>query len=332
MQQSKTDWTPVLLLGLMANAMLRSRTGYWSRPGLLLAGISALVLAAAAALFSYGWNHGRWTILRWLLCALLASSSVLEILRLRSLYESLYPGTMGLAATCFVLLFPVIYLRREPSLRQTSGAVLSLLLVGLAVMLISIAPRLSVTNLQITALTAQDWRDAATAQLVLYPEYLLLGILPRQSDSRAPALRLSVAAVFFEAGIHFLLELFFGAAMPGRSSPVQAAAQCGALSIFNRLEWLQLILWSMAVSVKLAVYLYAMVVLPGGEPGSGNTAVGLDRFFWYLAGALVFCVLWRNVNLEQAFLWRNLLVWLFALPVLLGGICQWLFACKKKPA
>ena len=47
---------------------------------------------------------------------------------------------------------------------------------------------------------------------------------------------------------------------------------------------------------------------------------------------LVFCVLWRNVNLEQAFLWRNLLVWLFALPVLLGGICQWLFACKKKPA
>ena len=70
MQQSKTDWTPVLLLGLMANAMLRSRTGYWSRPGLLLAGISALVLAAAAALFSYGWKHGRWTILRWLLCAL----------------------------------------------------------------------------------------------------------------------------------------------------------------------------------------------------------------------------------------------------------------------
>ena len=66
--------------------------------------------------------------------------------------------------------------------------------------------------------------------------------------------------------------------MPLRADPVHAAARCGALSIFNRLEWLQFILWVMAVTVKLALYLYALVRLLGGRSKAENSAAGLDRF------------------------------------------------------
>ena len=77
-------------------------------------------------------------------------------------------------------------------------------------------------------------------------------------------------------GIHLVLELFYGAAMPLRVDPLHAAARCGALSIFNRLEWLQFILWVMAVTVKLALYLYALVRLLGGQSRAENSAAGLN--------------------------------------------------------
>ncbi len=90
--------------------------------------------------------------------------------------------------------------------------------------------------------------------------------------------------------MHLILELFYGAAMPLRIDPVHAAARCGALSIFNRLEWLQFILWVMAVTVKLALYLYALVRLLGGQ----NKAEDMRRqlrvgFYVYLLLLSGFC-------------------------------------------
>lgn len=330
MEKNRHDWIPALLIGILSNAVLRFHTGYWSRIGILASGASILVLALATLWFSAGWKRWDCALLRCGLCVILAASSVLEILRLRSIYESLYPGTMGLTASCFVLLLPVVYLRRETALRQNAGAVLALLAIGLAAMLLSIAQQLRVTNLQNTSLTAEQWLGAISSQTVLYPEYLLLAVLPKREKSERSAVRLACSGVLFDTGIHLLLELFFGAAMPGRSSPVQAAAQCGALSIFNRLEWVQLVLWTMAVSVKLAVYLYTMVELLGGKTGQGNTAVGLDRFFWYLGGVLLFCILWRGIDLERAFEWRNMLIWAYALPVVLGGVIQCLSGIEKR--
>ena len=95
-------------------------------------------------------------------------------------------------------------------------------------------------------------------------------------------------ALAFDVGMHLILELFYGAAMPLRIDPVHAAARCGALSIFNRLEWLQFILWVMAVTVKLALYLYALVRLLGGQNKAEDSAAGLDRFPLYPGGVWLF--------------------------------------------
>ena len=126
--------------------------------------------------------------------------------------------------------------------------------------------------------------------------------------------------------------MFFGAAMPTRQTPVQGAAQCGALSIFNRLEWLQILLWCMAVTVRLALYLYAMVELWGGRAGAGSAAAGLDRYPLYFGGMALLCAVLRTVPLEQAFYWRSAVCWGFAAVVMVTGGCQWLVSCIKHPA
>ena len=64
-----------------------------------------------------------------------------QILRLHALFGSVYPGTLGLAGTCFVVLAPVIYLRREPALRQTANALLVFGAACMAIRVFSVAPR-----------------------------------------------------------------------------------------------------------------------------------------------------------------------------------------------
>lgn len=288
MQKSNVDFYPVLLLSILADTLLRLHTGYWARAGLLALPASAAVLAAVLLLVSTSWQGNA--LLQKVLCVLLAISSALEILRLHALFGSVYPGTLGLAGTCFVVLAPVIYLRREPALRQTANALLVFGAACMAIMVLSVAPRLRVPNLHAAPLTGQDWQAAFVSQLALPPEYLLFALWPPQPGQRCrKAVTFAVSALGFDAAVHLLLELFFGAAMPTRQTPVQGAAQCGELSIFNRLEWLQILLWCMVVTVRLALYLYAMVELWGGRAGAGSAAAGLDRYPLYFGGMALLC-------------------------------------------
>ena len=137
----------------------------------------------------------------------------------------------------------------------------------------------------------------------------------------------------FSVGVHLLLELFFGADVPFQENPLHTAAQSGSFSIFNRLEWLQLILWMMVVTIKLALYLYAGVHLMGGYAcKSENNAVGLDRFPVYFALMLFLCALWRSADLEVLMDIRNILLVLYVVLIVAGGGLQWLLAKKSEPA
>ncbi len=242
--------------------------------------------AGRCASVSVGQLAGKNALLQKVLCVLLAISSALEILRLHALFGSVYPGTLGLAGTCFVVLAPVIYLRREPALRQTANALLVFGAACMAIMVLSVAPRLRVPNLHAAPLTGQDWQAAFVSQLALPPEYLLFALWPPQPGQRCrKAVTFAASALGFDAAVHLLLELFLARPCPPAKPRCRGAAQCGALSIFNRLEWLQILLWCMAVTVRLALYLYAMVELWGGRAGAGSAAARLDRYP---------AVLWRH--------------------------------------
>lgn len=309
-----------LLVSLLVNVLLRSQTAYRPRAGLAAAPLCALLLAAVGWLFARCWRLACDPVLRLLFGTLLVFSSVLELLRLWQLADRLYPGAITLTSVCLLAVLPVVYLRRVSALSQTARAVLCLLAAATAVMLISVLPRLRITNLQYTDLTRTDFLTAAKDQLTLYPEYLLPALWPAQDKrGRHTLLRLAAYALAFDVSIHLLLELFYGAAMPLRADPVHAAARCGALSIFNRLEWLQFILWVMAVTVKLALYLYALVRLLGGRSKAENSAAGLDRFPVYLGGIWLLCAVLRKIDLDTALPLRSALTWGFVLLTWIGG-------------
>ena len=107
--------------------------------------------------------------------------------------------------------------------------------------------------------------------------------------------------------------------MPGRADPVHAAARCGALSVFNRLEWVQLLLWTMAVSLKLALYLYAMHRLCKRPGPTENTAVGLERFPLYFALLLALCLVLHTADIAVLLDARNTAICFFSALVVMGG-------------
>ena len=334
MKREAPNLFAALLLGVFGNVLLTSQVGYCVRPGVLLMPISAVALTLAALAFGWAWRLlGQNLLVRWSLLALLAMSSALEILRLWRLYSSAYPDGMSMFGICLMIVAPVIYLRRVSSIAQTANVVLAVLLVTSVLLVISIAPELRLFNLQCVGLSEQQVQATFLAQMVLFPEYLLPALWPGSARfGKHTLLRLSVFGAGFSVAAHFVLELFFGADAPLQENPLHTAAQSGALSIFNRLEWLQLILWTMIVTIKLAMYLYAGVHLMGGYAcKSENNAVGLDRFPFYFGLMLFLCALWRSADIDRLVFARNLLLAVFAGLIVTGGVFRWLLGAKPKP-
>lgn len=316
-----------LTVGVLVNVLLRCQSAYWPRAGVATLVFCAPLLALTGRLFSAAWRSGDNPLFRVLFAILLFYTSALELLRFWDLSKRLYPGILSLTAICFMTLLPVIYLRRVSAISQTAHVVLCLLILATTFMLLTVLPHLRLTNLQVNSLTLSDFSAATKEQLVLYPEYLLPAFLPDQAKTpRHPLLRVAVSALAFDVGIHFVLELFYGAALPLCVDPVHAVARCGALSIFNRLESLQLILWAMAITLKLALYLYGISLLL--IPGTKNaTSVRLQSFPLYFAGLWLLCAFLHKTDLQAAMQTRSTLTWLLVLLVVMGGVASWL--CKK---
>lgn len=327
MKHDSPSLLAALTVGVLVNVLLRSQGAYWPRAGVATALVCVPALAAAGYLFAHAWNQGKSPLLRLLFAVLLFYTSALELLHFWNLAQRLYPGTVSMTAVCLMTLLPVIYLRRVSAISQTAHVVLCLLGLATVFMLLTVLPRLQLTNLQNVPLQISDFTAAAKEQLTLYPEYLLPALWPRkEKKSRYPLLRLASLAIGFDVGVHFLLELFYGAAMPTRIDPVHAVARCGALSVFNRLESLQLILWVMAITLKLALYLYAICLLLDRE-GTRGTSVRLEHFPLYFAGIWMLCALLRRIDVQEAMQMRSILTWGFALLVGMGGVAAWM--CRK---
>lgn len=316
-----------LTVGVLVNVLLRTQSAYWPRAGTATAFLCIPLLALTGWLFSVAWNSGATPLLRILFAALLLYTSALELLQFWNLAQRLYPGMVSLTTVCLMLLVPVLYLRRVSAISQTAHVVLCLLVLATAFMLLTVLPRLHITNLQVFSLEPSDFKTAAKEQLTLYPEYLLPVLWPCQDKKpRLPLLRLAFWAIGFDVGIHWMLELFYGAALPLRIDPLHAAARCGALSVFNRLESLQLILWVMAITLKLALYLYAICQLLPGRHHTGNS-VSLHSFPLYIGGIWLLCVVLRKVEVQTAMQTRNVLTWGLVLVVGMGGVAAWL--CRR---
>lgn len=320
-----------LLLSLLVRILLRTQTLFFSRAGLLTLLPGILLSALGGVLFARAWGRAQGRAASLLFAALLIFGAVVEILNLWQLYTAVYPDAVSLLGVCLTVLIPVVYLRRVSAIAQTANVVLGLLAAACALLVVSVAGRLRLVNLQTDVLDAAALQSALAAQCTLYPE-LLLPALWQDSAKRGrhTVLRLAAVGGVFNIGVHLLLELFFGAAMPQAIDPLHQAASRGNLSIFDRLEWLQLIVWTMAVSVKLGLYLYALTRLTGAKGADENSLHGLPGFAGGAAVLVFLCAAAQHWDMAAAARLQNLAAWAFAaLTVLMGGI-RWLAADRKK--
>lgn len=330
MKRERPGLFAALTVGVLVNVLLRSQSGYWPRAGAVTALLCVPLLACTGWLFARAWEKGENPLLRCLFACLLVFTSALELLRFWSLALRLYPGTVSLVGVCLMTLLPVIYLRRVSAISQTAHVVLCLLGVATFFMLLTVLPRLQITNLQMISFERMDYEMAVREQLTLYPEYLLPALWPeRNNRGIRPLFKLAALAIWFDVGIHFMLELFYGAVLPVRLDPIHAAARCGALSVFNRLESLQLILWVMAITLKLALYLYAIrrLLRPAAEK---DTAVSLTSFPLYFSGILLLCAFLRKTDIDMAMQIRSAVTWGFVLLTGIGGAAEWLCRSVKR--
>ena len=332
MKREKPDLFAVLLISLMTNLLLGDGTGYWARLGLLSFPACAAALAGVAWLFARSWRQVEpLRPVRWLWLALLTGAAALELLRLWQLLCGVYPGSLTLLGVCLAALLPVLYLRRVSAIAQTANVLLTLSLPAGLILIASVTGGLRVSNLQTPACTAAAWGQAAAAQMVVYPELLMPALWP-DHDKRGPhtAARLAGIGLAVSAGLQLVLELYFGAALPWQENPVHTAARAGTFLLFRRLEWLQLALWCMMVSVKLALYLYAGVRLLGGQGcKSENNAVGIKRLPVYFLLVVSLCFCWRQTDPERLFAAQNRLTAAFAAAVIAGGGFLWLCRSQK---
>ena len=212
------------------------------------------------------------------------------------------------------------------ALSQSAYAVLCLLAGAGVLLLLSAAPFLRLPNLSARPLTPAQLGTAAADQLTLFPEYLLPALWPApQKQDRRTAGRLAALALGADVGAHFLLALFYGDAMFRQADPLHAAARSGGVSVFHRLDWLQLTLWVMAVTLKIALYLYAVTRLSGGE--NRKNATPLRDFPLFIGGVWFLCVVLGKLDLDAAFRLRSTLCLLLAGTVIAGGGLVSL--CKK---
>lgn len=327
MKRDAPDVSAALLMGLLSNVLLRSQTAYEPRAGFFAALLCVPVLAAASGLFARGFAQpgvGQAAALP--LAALLVFSCVLEILRLAALLQRLYPGSIRLSAVCLLLLLPVLYLRRGSALSQCAYAVLCGSVGTGVLLLVSAAPFLRLPNLSAHPLTLPQLGAAAADQLTLYPEYLLpaLCAAPQKPNPRTAG-KLAALALGADVGAHFLLALFYGDAMFWQADPLHAAARSGGISVFHRLDWLQLAVWVTAVTLKIALYLYAVTRLADGE--ERKNATPLRHFPLFIGGVWFLCVVFRKLELTAVFRLRSTLCWLLVGTVIAGGGLVSL--CKK---
>lgn len=216
---------------------------------------------------------------------------------------------------------PVVYLRRVSALSQTAHAVLCLLVLVTAVMLVSVLPRLRVTNLQTAPLTQGNFRAAAKDQLTLYPEYLLPALWPEQDKrGRHALLRLAGYTLAFDVGMHLLLELFYGAGHAAAGRPrTRRRAVRGRFRFSIGWSGCNLFCGSWRSRSSWRCISMRWCGCWAGRARPRTAPAGLDRFPLYLGGIWLLCAVLRKLDLDAALPLRSTMTWGFVVLTWMGG-------------
>lgn len=255
------------------------------------------------------WNSS--VLVRYLLAGCFLFSAAVDLLDLNRFYQAAYPNQLhGWLLGILLLGVAVMAVRGElRTLKHLTRIIFPLLVASLALLVLSCAGLFHPTNLSVW-----EGREVARAaislrDLVPWPEYLALALWGVQ-EGTAPLLWVPAARTGVSVFILILAELALGDR--GAQWPAHSLSLLGQLSIFNRLEWLQITVWLLQILTRLGFSLYLFRQLTK----SPN---------WWLSGVLVWaCFLCLSVwEPAQAWAAQRAVLWGTTGIILIRGLCRW---------
>lgn len=262
MQNKKSCWAAPLMASL---TVLLTDSGRWStaREAILLGAVEAVLMGCLLVLV---WQVApvleRAAYLRWLLAGYLLLSGSAASAEMWQFYKTVFPKQIGCWVFFALALGTAMLLAdsRQAGLDSMAKILAALSLAALLMLVISGWPVFHWEGLSTERLDGSRLMRAR-----LLPEALIFcGLLrPR---SAGEVLRFPAAFWGIQAALALIVELALGS-NGGQTFPIYSAALLGKLSVFNRLEGIQVLCWLLLLCLKLALTLWAVKALcPKGKP------------------------------------------------------------------
>lgn len=257
---------------------------------------------------------GDWrnsALVRWLILGVLLYSAGADLMDLNRFYQTAYPQQVpGWILSLLMLGSAAILAKGElRTLKNLTRVVFPLLVISLALLILSCAEMFHLNNL-----TSWGWDRISREMfsldnLILWPEYLALALWVTEEGEASlfwvPLVRAGVYSL-----ILVMAEMAFG--NRGARWPAQSLSLLGQLSVFNRLEWIQITVWLLLLMTRLAFYLYL----------SRSILEKSDSFV--LAGA-AWALSIGLTALEPEMIWeiQQAALWAVAGIILVRRVCRW---------
>lgn len=250
-------------------------------------------------------------LVRGLLAFSFLFTASVDLLDLNRFYQSAYPNQLHGWLLGILLLGAAGMMTGGElrTLKHLTRLMFPLLGISLALLTLSCAGLFHTSNLTAWEGTEILREAFSLRDLIPWPEYLAL-VLWGSREGTAPLFWVPAARTGISAFILTLAELALGDR--GARWPAHSLSLLGQLSVFNRLEWIQITVWLLLLMTRLAFLIYLAGRLTENFPWWINTAA-----IW--TGFLCLSMLdaTRVWAVQRAVLWGT------AGIILIRGLCRW---------
>lgn len=272
---------------------------------------SLLLFLVMLLLRKAGGNWKDSALIRWLLLSVFLYSAGADLMDLNRFYQTAYPQQLpGWVLSLLMLGSAAILAKGElRTLKNLTRVVFPLLVISLVLLILSCWNMFHLNNLISWGWSRISREMFSLQNLMIWPEYLALAIWVTE-EGKAPLLWVPLVRAGVCSVILVMAELAFG--NRGARWPAQSLSLLGQLSVFNRLEWIQITVWLLLLMTRLAFYLYLSRSILGKS----------DSFL--LAGA-AWAVSIGLTALEPEIIWQiqQAALWAAAGIILVRGVCRW---------
>ena len=249
-------------------------------------------------------------LIRYFLAVSFLFSAAVDLLDLNRFYQAAYPDQLhGWLLGILLLAVAVMAVRGNlRTLKHLTRIVFPLLAFSLVLLVLSCLGLFHPSNLSVWEGREVSRAAISLRNLIPWPEYLALALWGSR-EGTFPLFWVPMARTGVSAFILILAELALGDR--GAQWPAHSLSLLGQLSVFNRLEWIQITVWLLLLLTRLGFSLY----LAGQLTGKAGLIQGVVVWTGFLCLSV----------LDPAQVWavQRAILWGATGIILMRGLCRW---------